>query len=65
MAFVILTVLKVLICLTGFGFSAFYFFPGIKRGDKGKMKKAGLAFLSTWLLIIIITAIEFIIIAYI
>jgi hypothetical protein len=65
MALVILTVFKVLVCLTGFGFSAFYFFPAIKRGDKSKMKKAGLVFLSTWFMIIIITSIEFIIIGYI
>jgi hypothetical protein len=59
-----LTVFKVLVCLTGFGFCAFYFFPGIKGKDKTKMKKAGLIFLSTWLMIIIITVIEFIIIGY-
>lgn len=61
---IILTVFKALVCLTGFGFSAYYFFPAIKRGDKSNMKKAGLIFLFTWLLVIIITVIEFVIIGY-
>ena len=65
MILIILTVFKVLICLIGFGFSAFYFFPGIKGRDKSKMKRAGLIFLSTLLMIIIITVIEFVIIGYI
>lgn len=59
MTLIILTVVKVLTCLTGFGMCAFYFFPGIKSGDKSKMKKAGLIFLSTCLMIILITVIEF------
>lgn len=63
MVFVILTIFKVLICSAGFGFSAYYFFPAIKRRDKSKMKTAGVVFISTFLMIIVITAIEFIIIA--
>jgi hypothetical protein len=65
MIFIILTIFKALTCLTGFGFSAFYFFPAIKRGDKSKMKKAGFIFLSTLLVVIIVTVIEFIIAGYI
>jgi hypothetical protein len=57
-----LTVFKVLVCLTGFGFSAFYFFTGLKPWDKRKMKRAGLVFLLTWVMIILITVIEFIVI---
>jgi len=64
MILIILTVFKALTCLAGFGFSAFYFFPGFKKQDKQKMKKAGLIFLCTWLMIIVITAIEFIIIGH-
>jgi hypothetical protein len=60
---IVLTVLKALVCLTGFGFSAFYFFPGISQRNKRKIKKAGLIFLSTWVVIILITGIEFIIAA--
>ena len=65
MIFVLLTVLKVLICLTGFGFCAFYFFsPAINFKDKIRLKKAGIIFLFTWLMIIVITAIEFLIIGH-
>jgi hypothetical protein len=64
MAFVTLTIFKVLICLAGFGFSAYYFFPAIKISDTNKMKKAGIVFVSTLLMMPIITAVEFTIIAY-
>jgi hypothetical protein len=53
MILVILTIFKVLVCLTGFGFSAYYFFPAIKIMDRGKMKKAGIVFISTFLMIIL------------
>ena len=65
MALIGLTIFKALICLAGFGFSAFFFFPGFRKRDKIKMKKGGLFFLLTWVMIILITVIEFIVIGYI
>jgi len=62
MVYIILTAFKVLICFIGFGFSAFYFFSGLKQRDNTKMKKAGFIFLGTWVIVIFITVIEFAII---
>ena len=56
---VFLTILKVIVCLVGFGVSAAYFFPGLSNKDKTKLKRAGVIFFFTWLAIIIITVIEF------
>jgi len=44
--------------LTGLTFTAINFIPGIS-GDKVKLKKAGIIFLATFLVFVLITAVEF------
>jgi hypothetical protein len=61
---IFLTILKVIVVLTGFGFSAAYFFPGLKKRDKMKLKRALLFFSGTSVLILLITAAEFVFIYY-
>lgn len=56
-----LTILKAIILITGLGLTAANFFPGISNNNKQKLKKAGAFFLITWLFVIIITVIEFMI----
>jgi len=58
--YVILTLLKAIIIISGLGFSIYYF--TLYREGKSSLKKAAWIFVSTWLLIIIITVIEFIIV---
>jgi len=58
---IILTIFKIIVCLAGFSVTVYYLMPGLK-GDKLKLKRAGLMFLCTWILIIFISAIEFAII---
>jgi hypothetical protein len=55
-----LTILKVVVLLVGFGFSMAYFIQGIKDKNRVQLKRAGLIFLSTWILIILITTVEFV-----
>jgi|GEM_PF-2617184 len=59
--YIALTILKVLVILSGFGFAAKFFFPSIKHFNKEGLRKAGIIFLTTFLLVIVITAIEFLI----
>jgi hypothetical protein len=54
-----LTILKAIVALAGFGFSAAYFFPRLFNKDKTNLKRAGVIFFFTWLAILIITVIEF------
>jgi hypothetical protein len=44
----------------GLGYTLVYFIPGIS-GDKKKLKKAGLIFISSWVLLVLISVIEFLI----
>jgi hypothetical protein len=60
----IITVLKYLIGLFGLGITLAYFIPGLLNKEKAKLKKAGLIFVSTWLLLIIISIIEFAILTH-
>ena len=55
--YIILTIVKVLIMLTGFGFSFYYFM--LYRKGISTLKKVLWMFLSTWAMVIVITAIEF------
>ncbi|HEY2583878.1 MAG TPA: hypothetical protein VGI43_18860 [Mucilaginibacter sp.] len=52
-------ILKAIIAVTGFGFTLAYFVPGLANPDKKKLKRSGLIFISTWLLLMVITIIEF------
>jgi hypothetical protein len=55
--------LKLAVAILGFGFTAFYFIPGIINKDYRKIKRAGIIFIVTWLIILIITVIEFTVLA--
>jgi hypothetical protein len=57
MIYIILTILKVIVCLVGFTFAAINFIAGIK-GDKRRLKKAVVIFLVILMILILITAIE-------
>jgi hypothetical protein len=59
MVYIILTIIKVIVALTGFSFSSYYFITYWK--GRLPLKKFLWMFFSTWLAIIVITAIEFII----
>lgn len=56
--YILLTIFKALVLLTGLTFTAINFIPGIS-GDKVKLKKAGIIFLATFLVFVLITAVEF------
>jgi hypothetical protein len=56
--YIILTIFKAVILIAGLGFTMVNFFPGIS-GDKIKLKKAGIIFLVTFLVFIVITVLEF------
>lgn len=59
--YLMLTILKVVIVIGGMAFTLSRFFPGIARKDKRKIRQAAVFFVITWLLIVIITGVEFII----
>ena len=56
--YIFLTIFKALVLLTGLTFTVINFIPGIS-GDKAKLKKAGIIFLVTFLVFVLITAVEF------
>jgi hypothetical protein len=56
--YILLTIFKALVLLTGLTFTVINFIPGIS-GDKVKLKKAGIMFFFTFLIFVIITIIEF------
>jgi hypothetical protein len=56
--YIILTIFKAVILIAGLGLTMVNFFPGIS-GDKIKLKKAGIIFLVTFLVFIVITVMEF------
>jgi Ca2+/Na+ antiporter len=58
--YIFLTILQAIIIIVGLGFLLAFFIPGI-AGDKKKLKKAGLIFIGTWLLLLLISGVEFII----
>jgi len=56
--YIILTIFKAVILIAGLAFTMVNFFPGIS-GDKIKLKKAGIIFLATFLVFIVIAVMEF------
>ena len=58
MIYTLLTIFKVVVSIVGLAFTLLNFFPGI-WGDKPKLRKAGLIFGGTWLILILLTVIEF------
>jgi Ca2+/Na+ antiporter len=50
--------LKIIIMFAGMGYTLAYFIPGI-LGDKKKLKKAGIIFIFSWVLLVLISVIEF------
>jgi Na+-driven multidrug efflux pump len=60
--YVVLTILKAVIILVGLGLTVINLIQAIGAKDRKKLKKAGLLFLLTFLSVIIVTGIEFIMI---
>ena len=58
--YILLTIFKALVLLTGLTFTVINFISGISD-DKVKLKKAGVIFLATFLVFVLITAVEFVI----
>ncbi len=52
------TILKVTIGLVGLAFTLVNFIPGVS-GNKLKLKKAAIIFFTTWLVVVLISVIEF------
>lgn len=60
--YIALTILKAVIILVGLGLTVINLIPAIGTNDRKKLKKAGVLFLLTFLSVIIVTGLEFIMI---
>ena len=57
------TILKFSLGLIGMISTLVFFFAGLINKDNSKLKKAGLVFLATWLVLLLLSAFEFLILA--
>ena len=62
MGYFIITILKVLVGLAGIALSLVYFLPGMANRDKKKTVTGIIIFVSTFVLLVIVTVIELIVI---
>lgn len=58
MIYIILTILKVIVCLVGFSLTSINLIKGIPSRNKMKLKRGGVIFALTWVLIVLITVVE-------
>jgi len=61
MTYLIITILKLLMGIAGVGLSLGYFIPGLTNKDQSKIRTGIIIFVSTVLLFIIITILEFVV----
>ena len=54
-----LFILKIVIAVIGFAFALYYFVPAIEKKDNSKFKLAAIFFFGTWLLLVLIAALQF------
>ncbi len=61
MTYFIITIIKFLIGIAGVGLSLVYFIPGLTSKDQKKTRTGIIIFVSTVLLFVIITIVEFVV----
>lgn len=55
----LLSVLKICIAFTAFGVTAYYLISGMANNDKIKLRKAAVIFFSAFILLLLISALDF------